>query len=144
MIGCKGQPPKYNHDGEKSMKKILIAFLGNAQYQETIYQIEDKQYKDQLAFIPIYKHFSPVETAYVIGTKESRWELLENFPHKRIEIPYGRSESDFWEMFDILTRDMNIAHLRCEPVGVRFIEPAMSGVINAAPTKYLKRKFLYY
>jgi len=39
---------------------------------------------------------------------------------------------------------MNIAHLRCEPVGVRFIEPAMSGVINAAPTKYLKRKFLYY
>ncbi|MEW6616528.1 MAG: TM1812 family CRISPR-associated protein [Thermodesulfobacteriota bacterium] len=90
------------------MKKILIAFLGNAQYQETIYQIEDKQYKDQLAFIPIYKHFSPVETAYVIGTKESRWELLENFPHKRIEIPYGRSETDFWEMFDILTRDLKL------------------------------------
>ncbi len=30
---------------------------------------------------------------------------------------------------------MNISHLRCGPVGVRFIEPAMTGVINAAPTK---------
>jgi len=26
---------------------------------------------------------------------------------------------------------LNIAHLRCGPVGVRFIEPAMTGVINA-------------
>jgi hypothetical protein len=30
---------------------------------------------------------------------------------------------------------MNISHLRCGPVGVRFIEPAMTGVINAAPTR---------
>jgi hypothetical protein len=26
---------------------------------------------------------------------------------------------------------MNISHLQCVPVGVRFIEPAMTGVINA-------------
>ena len=30
---------------------------------------------------------------------------------------------------------LNISHLRCGPVGVRFIEPAMTGVINAAPTR---------
>ncbi len=30
---------------------------------------------------------------------------------------------------------MNISHLRCGPVGVRFIEPAMTGVINATPTR---------
>ena len=90
------------------MKKILIAFLGNTVYQETAYQIEDKLYKSQLAFIPIYKHFSPVETVYVIGTKESRWEMLRDFSHKRIEIPYGRSESDFWKMFDILTNNLEL------------------------------------
>ncbi len=45
---------------------------------------------------------------------------------------------------------MNISHLRCGPVGVRFIEPAMTGVINAPqahkfrPYKDLKRKFPYY
>ena len=27
----------------------------------TTYQIEDRQYKSQLAFIPVYKHFSPIE-----------------------------------------------------------------------------------
>lgn len=90
------------------MKKILIAFLGNAKYQETNYKIKDKLYKDQLAFIPIYKHFSPVETVYVIGTKESKWEMLRDFPHKQIEIPYGRSESDFWKMFDILTTNLEL------------------------------------
>ena len=30
---------------------------------------------------------------------------------------------------------LNISHLQCGPVGVRFIEPAMTGVINAAPTR---------
>jgi hypothetical protein len=61
---------------------------------------------------------------------------------------------------------MNVSHLRCGPVGVRFtrpprlsppqtddggqVEPAMTGVINAPqahkcrPYKDLKRKFLYY
>ncbi|MEW6068468.1 MAG: TIGR02221 family CRISPR-associated protein [Nitrospirota bacterium] len=90
------------------MKKNLVAFLGNAQYQETTYQIEDKLYKNQLAFIPVYKHFSPIETVYVIGTKGSRWEMLKDFPHKPIEIPYGRSESDFWKMFDILTNNLEL------------------------------------
>jgi len=88
------------------MKKILIAFLGNTRYQNTTYRIEDRLYKNKLAFIPIFEHFAPVETVYVIGTKESRWEMLSDFPHKRIEIPYGRSESDFWKMFDILTNKL--------------------------------------
>lgn len=90
------------------MKKILVAFLGNAEYQETTYQIEDKQYKDRLAFIPIYNHFHPIDIAYVIGTKESKWEMIKDFSHKPIEIPYGKSETDFWEMFDVLTKNIDI------------------------------------
>ncbi len=90
------------------MKKILVAFLGNAQYQETVYKIEEKQYRSHLAFVPIYKHFSPIETAYIIGTGESRWEMLKDFPHRCIEIPYGRSEADFWKMFDILSVNLDL------------------------------------
>ena len=29
---------------------------------------------------------------------------------------------------------MNLAHLQCEPVGVGFIRPETTGVINVAPT----------
>lgn len=90
------------------MKRILIAFLGNTQYQETTYQIENKKYRNQLSFIPLYKHFSPIDTAYVIGTKESRWEMLKEFSHIPIVIPYGRSEDEFWNMFDILTANLKL------------------------------------
>jgi len=91
------------------MHKVLIAFLGKVQYDETTYQIGDKLYnKQRLVFIPIYEHFSPFHTVYIIGTKDSKWEMLKDFSHERIEIPYGRSESDFWEMFDILTNRIKI------------------------------------
>ena len=39
---------------------------------------------------------------------------------------------------------MNISHLRCGPVGVRFIESRFAGRHKCRPYKYLKRKFLYY
>jgi hypothetical protein len=39
---------------------------------------------------------------------------------------------------------MNISHLRCGPVGVRFIESRFAGRHKCRPYKVLKRKFLYY
>ncbi len=39
---------------------------------------------------------------------------------------------------------MNISHLRCGPVGVRFIESRFAGRQKCRPYKDLKRKFLYY
>lgn len=92
------------------MKRVLVAFLGNAIYQPTIYKVDDSQYKDQLSFIPIYKHFQPVDNVYVIGTKESRWEMIRSFPHEPIEIPHGRSENDFWNTFDILTQRLHLTN----------------------------------
>lgn len=89
------------------MKRILIAFLGNTNYTETIYRIEGKDYASKLAFKPIHEHFSPIETTYILGTKESRWDLLEGIAHEHIEIPYGKNESDFWDMFDILVNKID-------------------------------------
>jgi len=39
---------------------------------------------------------------------------------------------------------LNIAHFRCGPVGVRFIESRFAGRHKCRPYKDLKRKFLYY
>ncbi len=90
------------------MRKILIAFLGNSNYEETSYLIEGKSYKSRLAFIPIQSHFSPIETTYVIGTRESKWEMVGELPHTPILIPYCRREEDFWELFDILTTAIDL------------------------------------
>jgi hypothetical protein len=89
------------------MRKILIAFLGNANYQQTSYRIEDKLYENRLAFMPIFSHFSPIDHVYIIGTKESRWEMLNGFPHTPVFIPYCRREEDFWKMFDILATEID-------------------------------------
>lgn len=90
------------------MRRILVAFLGAGPYDETTYKIEGKPYKSQLAYIPIYEHFSPVETVYIIGTKDSKWEMLREFPYRQVEIPYGKSEDDFWKMFNILSKELNL------------------------------------
>ena len=39
---------------------------------------------------------------------------------------------------------LNISHLQCGPVGVRFIESRFAGRHKCRPYKNLKRKFLYY
>ncbi len=92
------------------MQRKLIAFLGAGPYHETTYAVDDKQYRSKVAFMPIFDHFSPVNSLYVIGTRESCWEMLTDFPYNRIEIPYGRNEADFWKMFDILTDKIDIKH----------------------------------
>jgi len=95
-------------DSLNSQKKVLIAFLGRANYQETAYCINDMIYKERLAFLAIHKHFSPIEKTYVIGTQESAWDLLKDFSYTPIHIPYGRSEGEFWEIFDILRNSIHI------------------------------------
>lgn len=90
------------------MRKVLIAFLGKNNYAETNYILDDRLYSERLAFRAIHTHFSPVDETYVIGTKESRWEMLDNFPHKPVFIPYGKNQSDFWETFDILRENIDV------------------------------------
>jgi CRISPR-associated DxTHG motif protein len=99
-----------NGSQDTATRRVLLAFLGNSDYSETTYTIQESSYRDRLAFIPIYEHFSPVQTAYVIGTTESRWDMLRGFPHTPVIIPYGKSEADFWRMFDILSGELDLRH----------------------------------
>ena len=89
-------------------KKVLIAFLGRASYQDTLYTIEGCSYKEKLAFKAIYKHFSPFEKTYIIGTEESSWSQLNDQPHIPIYIPYGKKVEEFWEIFDILKNNIDV------------------------------------
>lgn len=89
-------------------QKVLIAFLGRANYGETTYVIDNTEYLEKLAFMAIYKHFTPIDRTYIIGTKESSWNLLENLSYTPVYIPYGRDEKEFWEIFDIIKDKIDI------------------------------------
>ncbi|MCK9228434.1 MAG: TIGR02221 family CRISPR-associated protein [Syntrophorhabdaceae bacterium] len=97
----------HEKDGEP-VKRVLIAFLGRGDYQETMYDVDGSLYRERLAFRAIYRHFHPIGTTFIIGTEESQWEMLAGFPHERVTIPYGRTVSDFWETFDILERKIDV------------------------------------
>lgn len=89
-------------------KKVLIAFLGRAKYEDTIYNLNGNRYSEKLAFMAIHKHFSPIDRTYILGTSESSWELVKDIPYKSIEIPYGKKEEEFWKIFDILKKSIDI------------------------------------
>ncbi|MBA4417613.1 MAG: TIGR02221 family CRISPR-associated protein [Syntrophus sp. (in: bacteria)] len=91
------------------MTRILVAFLGKAQYSETMYQIDDKGYKESLAFKAISSHHDPIERTYIVGTSESSWDLLTGFVYEPVIIPYGRTAEEFWETFDILAQTIDAA-----------------------------------
>jgi len=71
-------------------RRVLIAFLGRGDYKETAYRIDEKTYREKLAFMAIHKHFTPIDRTYIVGTKESSWNLLENLSYTPLYIPYGR------------------------------------------------------
>jgi len=89
-------------------RRVLIAFLGRGDYKETAYRIDEKTYREKLAFMAIHKHFTPIDRTYIVGTKESSWNLLENLSYTPLYIPYGRKEEEFWEIFDILKNSIDV------------------------------------
>ncbi|MBC7362147.1 MAG: TIGR02221 family CRISPR-associated protein [Candidatus Aminicenantes bacterium] len=92
----------------KSLKtRVLISFLGTGNYQKVQYQLNGQSYESQLSIIPINNYFKP-DKIYIIGTKDSRWEMVESLKHERIEIPAGKSADEFWQMFDLLSKNITV------------------------------------
>lgn len=88
--------------------KILVSFLGKGNYREAVYRIDGHEYPSKLSIWAIKEAFSP-EKIYVIGTKDSRWDLLQEQSLKdieRITIPPGRNEKELWEIIDIISREV--------------------------------------
>ena len=90
--------------------KTLITTLGRGQfnketkefdYFEVPYRLSDeKTYRTKLVARALVEYLKPDEV-YVVGTSESLWDLADNLigNYKRVEIPYGKSQEEFWEMF---------------------------------------------
>ncbi len=90
--------------------KTLITTLGRGQfnketkefdYFEASYALPDgKTYRTKLVARALVEYLKPDEV-YVVGTSESLWKLADSLigNYKRVEIPYGKSHEEFWEMF---------------------------------------------
>lgn len=88
--------------------KFLVSFLGKGNYREVVYRIDGHEYHSKLSIWAIKKAFSP-EKIYVIGTKDSRWDLLQELnlkDVKQIIIPPGRNEKELWEIIDIISHEV--------------------------------------
>ncbi len=91
-----------------SKSKVLISFLGTGNYQKVKYQLNGQSYESDLSILPINEYFKP-DKIYIIGTKDSRWELVANLNYERLEIPAGKSADEFWQMFDLLLQNISIS-----------------------------------
>ena len=96
-------------------EKILISILGRGKYdseqgksdyRQTKYQlpgeeaVESKLVSDVLA-----QKLSP-QKIYIVGTEESLWGVADTYLpfYEKVLIPYGTNATEFWQIFDILTR----------------------------------------
>lgn len=85
--------------------KTLISFLGKGDYREVTYKLDGLEFKSKLSIGPIKEHFGP-DQIYIVGTEESRWDLLTNIEYKKIIIPSGRDEVELWQIFDIMAQSL--------------------------------------
>lgn len=93
---------------KSSKSKVLISFLGTGNYQKVKYQLNGQSYESDLSILPINDYFKP-DKIYIIGTRDSRWELVANLNYERLEIPAGKSADEFWQMFDLLLQNISIS-----------------------------------
>ncbi len=85
--------------------KTLISFLGKGDYREVTYKLDGLEFKSKLSIGPIKERFGP-DHIYIVGTEESRWDLLTNIEYKKIIIPSGRDEVELWQIFDIMAQSL--------------------------------------
>jgi CRISPR-associated DxTHG motif protein len=97
-------------------RKILISIVGKGQkkgktedfdYAVTEYQFDDGDtFKTKLVGHALFEKFK-FEEVYIIGTSQSLWKVVDETigkgNYEKIEIPFGRSEEEFWRIFEILT-----------------------------------------
>ena len=85
------------------MKKILISALGASNYNESLCILPDgTKFKTHLVTHALLDYIKP-DDIYIVGTPQSKWdlanELLGEGNYKKVVIPIGDREDNFWEMF---------------------------------------------
>jgi len=70
-----------------------------------------------------------------IRLDDRRQDVINRRVSEDIVLDIGENERVIGIEIIDASKHVNISHLRCGRVGVRFIEPAMTGVINVAPTR---------
>ena len=103
---------------EDKKMKVLISTLGRGQkdkdrydYKESIYLLPDgSEVKTKLVSKALLDYVKPDEV-YIVGTKESLWNLADELigNYRKVLIPYGKTREEFWDMFRILNREVDVS-----------------------------------
>lgn len=89
-----------------------ISFVGTGDYKDVTYFFGDKECKTNLFPEAVYEIFRPDELIVFLTTdakKKYLSELNERLDGKNwrhVQIPAGKNESEIWEIFDIITREI--------------------------------------
>ena len=96
------------------MEKVLIGVIGKGQYDRetgrndyrlTKYRLDDGTMKESKLVLDILKEQLKPEKIYIVGTKESLWNVADEYigDYEKVYIPYGKSPEEFWKIFEVLT-----------------------------------------
>ncbi len=142
------------------MAKILISILGKGQYnkelkksdyQLTKYQIENNEPIESKLVSDILIQEIGFDKVYIVGTDESLWSVANDFigekNYEEVIIPYGKSDSEFWKIFEVLTQlDVENREIYFDIThGFRSIPLFVSTLLNFfSKVKNAKVKGVYY
>ena len=98
--------------------KVLISTLGRGQKDKDRYDYKESTYllpngnevKTKLVSKALLDYVKPNEV-YIVGTKESLWSLADELigNYRKVLIPYGKTREEFWDMFRILNREVDVS-----------------------------------
>lgn len=82
------------------MERVLISVIGKGPYFEKLYIFNDKKTLSHIAMSILYEEIQPRQV-YVLGTKDSKWDYINqlNIPYKEIPVPYGEKNEDYIKIF---------------------------------------------
>jgi len=129
--------------------KVLITILGKGPYKVANYELPNgSTYTTKLVGDALSKYVKP-DKVYVVGTSESLWELADKLigDYEKVEIPYGKSYEEFWEMFRILSElDVERKEIYLDIThGFRSIPLFVSTLVNLfTKVKGARIKGIYY
>jgi hypothetical protein len=92
----------------------LLTFLGTAEYKETTYILEGQGYTTR--YCPAAAaHFCRPEAVLVVVTRDAQAKHFEALANEissftrpiAVPIPDGHSEADLWQIFEVLTQQVN-------------------------------------
>jgi|DewCreStandDraft_4_1066084.scaffolds.fasta_scaffold01130_24 CRISPR-associated DxTHG motif protein len=106
------QPTGSPNAAEEPSGPTLLTSLGTGNYVNVTYQYGQRQSTTSLVPVALAEWFQPTKMIVLLtqqAMNSNNWQLLrEKVPYcQPAPIPEGRSEEEYWEIFDIITSELS-------------------------------------